>query len=61
MVKFINQLTGTVMYVAEERAAEYAAAGHKQVARDPPAAAAAEKPKSRSQGQSEVRCRHALC
>ena len=23
MVKFINQLTGTVMYVAEERAAEY--------------------------------------
>lgn len=34
MVKFINQLTGTVMYVAEERAAEYAAAGHKQVARD---------------------------
>ena len=44
MVKFINQLTGTVMYVAEERAAEYAAAGHKQVARDPPAAA--EKPKT---------------
>lgn len=29
MVEFINQLTGTVMYVAEERAAEYAAAGHK--------------------------------
>ena len=46
MVEFINQLTGTVMYVAEERAAEYAAAGHKQVARDPPAAAAAEKPKA---------------
>ena len=46
MVKFINQLTGTVMYVAEERAAVYAAAGHKQVARDPPAAAAAEKPKT---------------
>lgn len=36
----------TVMYVAEERAAEYAAAGHKQVARDPPAAPAAEKPKA---------------
>ena len=45
MVEFINQLTGTVMYVSEERAAEYAAAGHKQVARDPPAAAAAKKPK----------------
>ena len=60
MVKFINQLTGTAMYVAEERAAEYAAAGHKQVARDPPAAAAAEKPKNRPQGQSKVRCRHAL-
>ena len=37
-----------------------AAAGHKQVARDPPAAAAAEKPKNRPQGQSKVRCRHAL-
>ena len=46
MMKFINQLTGTVMYVAEERTAEYAAAGHKQVAQDPPAAAAAEKPKT---------------
>lgn len=46
MVKFINRLTGTVMYVAEERAAEYAAAGHKQVARDPPSAPTAEKPKA---------------
>lgn len=46
MVEFINQLTGTIMYVTEERAAEYAAAGHKQVARDPPAAPAAEKPKA---------------
>ena len=46
MVEFINRLTGTVMYVAEERAAEYTAAGHKQVVRDPPAAAAAEKAKS---------------
>ena len=27
MVEFINQLTGTAMYVAEERAAEYAEAG----------------------------------
>ena len=33
MVEFINQLTGTVMYVAEERAAEYAAAGHKQISK----------------------------
>ena len=49
MMKFINQLTGTVMYVAEERTAEYAAAGHKQVAQDPPAA------QNRPQGQSKVR------
>lgn len=53
MVEFINQLTGTVMYVAEERAAEYAAAGHKQVARDPPAAAAAEKPKAARKAKAQ--------
>lgn len=29
MVKFINKLTGGVMWVAEERVEEYKAAGHK--------------------------------
>lgn len=29
MVKFINRLTGTVMWVAEDRVEEYKAAGHK--------------------------------
>lgn len=28
MIKFINKLTGTVMYVAEEREQEYKEAGH---------------------------------
>lgn len=39
MIEFINKLTGTRMWVAEERADEYKAAGHK------PAAESAEKPK----------------
>lgn len=34
-VKFINKLTGTVMYVDEQRAEEYAAAGHKPAAVSP--------------------------
>jgi hypothetical protein len=38
MVKFINRLTGTVMWVAEDRVEEYKAAGHKPaVAPKPPA------------------------
>lgn len=32
MVGFINKITGTHMWVAEERKAEYLAAGHKLVA-----------------------------
>lgn len=28
MIKFINKLTGTVMYVSEDRAQEYKEAGH---------------------------------
>ena len=32
MVKFINKLTGTEMWVAEERAEEYKAAGHERAA-----------------------------
>lgn len=39
MVKFINRLTGTEMWVAEARAEEYKAAGHKLAAEN------AEKPK----------------
>ncbi len=39
MVKFINRLTGTEMWVADDRAEEYKAAGHKL------AAESAEKPK----------------
>lgn len=30
MVKFINRLTGTAMWVADERVAEYEAAGHRR-------------------------------
>ena len=32
MVKFINKLTGTEMWVSEERVEEYKAAGHKLAA-----------------------------
>ena len=32
MVKFINRITGTAMWVAEDRAEEYKAAGHKPAA-----------------------------
>ena len=28
MIKFINKLTGTIMYVADEREQEYKEAGH---------------------------------
>ena len=34
MVKFINRLTGTAMWVAEDRVDEYKAAGHKLAASD---------------------------
>ena len=34
MVKFINRLTGSEMWVAEDRAEEYKAAGHKLAASD---------------------------
>ena len=32
MLKFINRLTGSVMWVAEERKEEYMAAGHRPAA-----------------------------
>ena len=34
MVKFTNRLTGTAMWVAEDRVEEYKAAGHKLAASD---------------------------
>ena len=37
MVKFINKTTGTVMWVADGRAEEYKAAGHKPAAEPKPA------------------------
>lgn len=42
MIKFTNRLTGGVMWVAEERAEEYKAAGHK-----PAASSEAKKPASK--------------
>ena len=49
MVKFINRITGTVMWVAEDRAEEYKAAGHKPAAKpaEKPAAKPAAKPASK--------------
>lgn len=35
MVKFINKVTGTEMWVTEDRAEEYKAAGHKPAATPP--------------------------
>lgn len=37
MIKLINKLTGTEMWVANDRAAEYLAAGHKPAVEVPPA------------------------
>lgn len=42
MVKFINRLTGTEMWVADDRVEEYKAAGHKLAAEN------VEKPKKES-------------
>ena len=36
MIKFINKVTGTEMWVAENRVDEYKAAGHKPAADDQP-------------------------
>lgn len=41
MTKFINKLTGSEMWVADDRVEEYKAAGHKPAAED------AEKPKKK--------------
>lgn len=37
MILLINKFTGTEMWVADERAAEYLAAGHKPAVEVPPA------------------------
>lgn len=44
MVQLINKNTGTIMWVADERAAEYIAAGHKPAVVVPPAPPIVEKP-----------------
>ena len=45
MIKLINRVTGSVMWVADDRAEKYLAAGHKLAAEDK----AAEKPTRKSQ------------
>lgn len=50
MVKMINGLLGTEMWVAEERVEEYRAAGHKLAASD---TKPAEKPKKAAQKKSK--------
>jgi len=47
MIKFINKITGTEMWVAEDRAEEYLAAGHKK-----PAVKSVEKPTSKAPKQA---------
>ena len=42
MIKFINSLTGTEMFVADDRKEEYLAAGHKLAAKPPVVAKKAE-------------------
>ena len=37
MILLINKITGTEMWVADERVAEYLAAGHKPAIEGPPA------------------------
>ena len=51
MIKFINALTGNVMWVAEDRVEEYKAAGHK-LAAEPPKA---EKPAVKKTGATTKR------
>lgn len=43
MIKFINALTGSTMWVADDRVDEYKAAGHKPAATDQKAEKPAEK------------------
>lgn len=47
MVRFIHNLTGSVMYVEDSRVDEYLAAGHK-LAADPETAKTTEKPTAKA-------------
>jgi len=52
MVKFINRLTGSVMWVADDRVDEYKAAGHKPAASGTkPAEAKPKKPANKTKKQ----------
>lgn len=60
MVKFINRLTGGIMYVHESRVDEYRAAGHRPAAeleiekpKEKPAEKPAEKPKAKPKDKSK--------
>lgn len=50
MVKLINWLTGTTMYVAEDRLDKYLAAGHKLAS-----VPAKEKPKSKAKKAKKIK------
>lgn len=47
MIKLINKFTGTEMWVANERAAEYLAVGHQPAVEVPPAPPLPKKPAAR--------------
>ena len=55
MVKFINRLTGNEMWVAEDRAEEYKAAGHKLAASDISDIKPAELPKKQTKSTKKKR------
>lgn len=52
MVKFINRITGNEMWVADERAEEYKAAGHKLAGSAAPKAPAKKPEKKKSAGKT---------
>ena len=54
MVKMINKLFGTEMYVHEDRVDEYLEAGHKLASEPSKAPKTAEKPKRELQKRNEV-------
>lgn len=50
MIKFINRMTGTVMWVADDRVEEYQAAGHR-LAADPKPEKPAQEPEPEKPAQ----------
>ena len=52
MVKFINRITGNEMWVADERAEEYKAAGHKPAVSAVPEAPAKKPEKKKPAGKA---------